>query len=114
MRYSPFTVECPPPPCPPQGVPVVIGWELASSLWRSHLPDPLSRDATCTQCHLPMPCFCWLFADAFLAEAVAPADAPTLDDATRELPRIEKPRLPRRQPGASLAEEERYEEWFTQ
>lgn len=92
---------------------MVIGWELASSLWRSHLPDPLSRDAICTRCHLSMPCFCWLFADAFLAEAVAPAEAPALDDATRELPRIEKPRLPRRRPGASLGEE-RYEEWFAQ
>jgi hypothetical protein len=26
-------------------VSVVIGWEPASNLWRSHLPDPLIRDA---------------------------------------------------------------------
>ena len=115
MRRSQFTVEPPPLPHAPRGVLVVIGWELAAGLWRSHLSDPRSGDATCARCRLPMPCFCWRFADAFLAEAIASAAnvRAVADDATRELPQVERPRLPRRQPGASLPAEEGYDGWFT-
>jgi hypothetical protein len=112
---SPFTAERPPPTRAPSGCPVVIGWELAAYLWRSHLPDPLGRDATCAQCRLPMPCPCWRFADTFLADVIQPSSETraVVDEATRELPRVKQRPLPRRKPGASLTEEERYDRWFT-
>lgn len=93
---------------------MVIGWELAAGLWRSHVPDPLSGEAICAQCRIRMPCWCWRFADAFLAEAVEPAAGmgAAADDATRELPRVERSPLPRRQPGAHLQSEKRYDGWF--
>lgn len=115
---SPFTVERPPPAHAPRGVPVIFGWELAARIWRAHLPDPLSHDATCARCGVRMPCWCWRFADAFLADVLNPDEppesAPVTEEPTRELPRVQpRPRLPRRQPGASLTEEERYDGWFT-
>jgi hypothetical protein len=114
---SPFTVERPPPASTPPGVPVVIGWQLAASVWRSHLPDPLTREPICTACRLPMPCPCWRFADAFRADvlrALQPSGrTPIADDATRELPRVKPQPLPRRQPGAQLEAETRYDGWFT-
>ncbi|HYU09424.1 MAG TPA: hypothetical protein VEK77_08595 [Gemmatimonadales bacterium] len=105
---SPFTVERPPPVQAPHGCPVVIGWELAAVLWRSHLPDPLTGDATCAGCGLRMPCPCWRFADVFLAQVIEPPSVvnAAVDDATRELPRVERRPLPRRQPGAQLQAEE--------
>jgi hypothetical protein len=94
----------------PYGCPVVIGWELAASLWRSHLPDPLTGSAICGRCGLRMPCPCWRFADVFLAQVIEPQSA--VDDPTRKLPRVERRPLPRRQPGAQLQAEERFDGWF--
>jgi len=116
---SPFTIERPPSRRAPQGCAVVIGWELAASLWRRHLPDVLTASPICSVCRWPMPCPCWRFADEFLAEALAPPSKPAVvarpmpDDATRELPRITQPPLPRRRPGTHLEPEERYDGWFT-
>jgi hypothetical protein len=91
-------------------VPVVIGWELAAWLWRHHLPHPLTDPERCAACSLGMPCFGWLFADAFLADALQPQ--PTVEEPTRVLPQV-KPPLPRRQPGTHLETEARYGGWFT-
>jgi hypothetical protein len=93
----------------PHGCPVIIGWELAAWLWRHHLPDPLRDRDRCARCRLPMPCLCWRFADGFLADAIDRAQ-----EATRELPRVDRPPLPRRQPGAQLGPEEKFGGWFTQ
>lgn len=57
------------------------------------------------------PCPGWQFADSFLASALGPN--PNQDEATRELP-VVRPRLPRREPGAHLQEEARFDGWFTQ
>jgi hypothetical protein len=98
---------------------MIIGWELAASLWRCHLPNTFNGTHVCASCHLRMPCPCWQFADAFLAEAIEPSaeTAPPVvrptDDVTRELPRVERRPLPQRQPGAHLQAEERYDGWFT-
>src|SRR5438132_8939048 len=106
---SPFTLEHPPPRRAPVGCPLVIGWELAAYMWRRHLPDALTAIRSCAACRLPMPCPCWRFADGFLAAAVEPSA-----ESTRELPRVQKPPLPRREPGALLKREERFDGWFTQ
>src|SRR6266700_6798895 len=116
---SPFTIERPPPRRAPQGCPVVIGWELAASLWQRHLPDALAAPPVCAACRLAMPCPCWRFADVFLADAcdlperVPVPVRPVVDEATRELPRVTRPPLPRRRPGTHLEPEERYDGWFT-
>jgi hypothetical protein len=77
-------------------------------LWR-HLPDALTATPTCAACRPPMPCPCWRFADGFLADAIELSAG-----ATRELPRVQRPTLPRREPGALLRQEERFNGWFTQ
>jgi len=87
-------------------------------MWRRHLPDQLAAPALCASCRLPMPCRCWRFADAFLAEALAPVEPAASvrsmpDEVTRELPRVAPPVLPRRRPGAHLDPVERYDGWFT-
>jgi hypothetical protein len=89
----------------------VIGWELAAALWRLHLPDPLALRPVCRACGWYFPCPGWQFADSFLASALVPN--PDQEEATRELP-VVRPRLPRRQPGALLQEEARFDGWFTQ
>jgi hypothetical protein len=108
QSHSPLAATQPPPRCAPDGCPVVIGWELAVSLWERHTPGPL---ATCAFCRADMTCPSWRFAHLFLSEAVARTTA--LDETTRELPALRQPPLPRRQPGAQLATEERYDGWFT-
>jgi hypothetical protein len=113
MRRSSFTIERPPDERAPRGCAVAIGWELAAALWRRHLPDALTAPLVCASCRLVMPCPCWRFADAFLADALAPPQPPraarrVLDEVTRELPRIALPPLPRRRPGAHLEAEMRH------
>jgi len=91
-------------------VPVVIGWELAASLWWHHLPHPLTDRYRCAACGLRAPCRGWQFADAFLADVLLP---PAVDEPTRELLQV-KPPLPKRQRGASMEPEARFDRWFTQ
>jgi hypothetical protein len=116
---SPFSVERPPPVYAPLGCAIVIGWELAAGLWHDHLPDPLSRIPICVSCHLAMPCPCWRFADVFLADALTPQSEPAVatrqmpEDGTRELPHVEQPLLPQRNPGTHLQTEARHGGWFT-
>lgn len=111
---SPFTLERPPPARPPHGVAAVIGWELAAYLWRAHVPDPLLGGDRCARCGLVMPCLCWRFADAFLADLLHPLTE-AAEERTRELPQVRRPPLPRRQLGAQLGADtnERYQGWFT-
>jgi hypothetical protein len=98
----------PPPSHAPSGCPVLIGWELAVSLWERHIPGPL---VDCVFCRADMVCPSWRFAHMFLSEAVA--RMPAADEATHELPVAQQPSLPRRRPGAQLTAEERYDGWFT-
>jgi hypothetical protein len=104
VSRSPFTPEYPPPRLAPPGCPVVIGWELAASVWLGHRPDPLNGGRVCSRRGVPMPCPCWRFADAFLADAATPAAQTPINDPTRELPQVQRPlpRLPQRRPGAHL------------
>jgi hypothetical protein len=74
---SPFTLHRPPPERAPRGVAATIGWELAAYLWRAHTPNSLSGNH-CAQCGLGMPCPCWRFADAFLADLLSPLMEPTV------------------------------------
>jgi hypothetical protein len=98
----------PPSPHAQNGCPVVIGWELAVSLWERHTPGPL---VDCVFCRGDSVCPSLRFAHMFLSEAVA--RMPTADEATRELPVVRQPTLPQRRPGAQLAAEERYDGWFS-
>jgi len=107
---SPFTVEQPPGRLPPPGVLVVTGWELAAWVWQRHLPHPLADPERCAACGLRMPCPGWLFADAFLADALRPQ--PEAAEPPRVLPHV-KPPLPRRQPGAAIETQTRFDGWLT-
>jgi hypothetical protein len=103
-----YTRDQLPPTRAPEGCPVVIGWELAAALWVRHLPEPTAAVPVCRACGWRMPCPSWRFADWFLATAI-----PALtEDKTRELPTV-RPPLPRREPGAHLQEESRFDGWFT-
>src|SRR5688572_8822690 len=93
----------------PLDCPVVIGWELAASLWLGHQPALMGPTPYCPRCSWRMPCPCWRFADDFLAEIMQHG----IEERRRELPRVAQPPLPRRRPGAHVPKEERFDGWFT-
>jgi hypothetical protein len=74
-----FSLERPPPLEAPLGITEIMGWSLASAMWRDHLPEQL-LGIDCASCKQGWPCDTWKIADDLLTECCeaaggAPAEA---------------------------------------
>jgi hypothetical protein len=62
-----FSLEEPPPLEAPAGITEIMGWALASAMWRGHLPEQL-LGIDCGSCKQAWPCDTWKIADDLLTE----------------------------------------------
>lgn len=62
-----FSLDQPPPLDAPQGITEIMGWSLASAMWRDHLPEQL-LGIDCASCKQAWPCDTWKIADDLLTE----------------------------------------------
>ncbi|MDA1362933.1 hypothetical protein O1R50_25185 [Glycomyces luteolus] len=62
-----FSLEEPPPLEAPLGITEIMGWSLASAMWRDHLPEQL-LGIDCASCKQAWPCDTWKIADDLLTE----------------------------------------------
>lgn len=62
-----FSLEQPPPLEAPLGITEIMGWSLASAMWRDHLPEQL-LGIDCASCKQAWPCDTWKIADGLLTE----------------------------------------------
>lgn len=71
-----FSLEEPPPLEAPLGITEIMGWSLASAMWRDHLPEQL-LGIDCASCKQAWPCDTWKIADDLLTECCeAAGEAP--------------------------------------
>lgn len=71
-----FSLEQPPPLEAPLGITEIMGWSLASAMWRDHLPEQL-LGIDCASCKQAWPCDTWKIADDLLTECCeAAGEAP--------------------------------------
>lgn len=64
---SMYSLEKPPPLDPPTGVEEIMGWSLATAIWRDHLPERL-LGMECNACQEAWPCNAWDIANDLITQ----------------------------------------------